>query len=61
MEEATSQEKSCCGKGKRCCGGKALAAAALLAVGALGGYFGGRHCAAARTSGAVAAPSNPSK
>ena len=39
------EDKGCCAKSKGC-GCKALAAAALLAVGGLGGYFCGRHCCA---------------
>ncbi|MBI2361815.1 MAG: hypothetical protein HYV15_00305 [Elusimicrobia bacterium] len=42
-QETKGEEKGCCTKGK-CCGGKTLAALALLAVGGLGGYFAGRHC-----------------
>lgn len=45
-QEAKQDEKAgagCCSKAK-CCGGKALAAALLLAVGGLGGYFCGRGC-----------------
>ena len=47
METQVNKEdgKECCGKGK-CCGAKALAAVALLAIGGLGGYFCGSHCAA---------------
>lgn len=44
----------CCDKAK-CCGGKALAALALLAIGGLGGYFCGRQCALKNTSAAVEA------
>ncbi len=43
MEELKEGEK-CCSKGK-CCGGKALLAVALLALGGIGGYFCGRGCA----------------
>lgn len=63
MEEQKADEKSeksCCGK-KGCCGCKALAAVALLAVGAVGGYLGGRHCAARQTPAAVNTPANPTK
>lgn len=35
--------QGCCTKAK-CCGGKALIAIALLAVGGVGGYFCGRSC-----------------
>lgn len=45
----------CCSKGK-CCGGKGLAAIALLAVGAFGGYFCARHCAVKDAPAAVVAP-----
>ena len=44
-EEKKEEGKSCgcpCGKSKCCC--KAFGAVALLVVGALGGYFAGRHC-----------------
>lgn len=49
--------KECCTKGK-CCGCKALAAIALLAVGGIGGYLCGRHCGATQctTPPAVQAP-----
>lgn len=43
-QEGKDGGKECCAKAK-CCGGKALAAIALLAVGGLGGYFCGRKCA----------------
>ncbi len=44
MEQGQATEKEgCCSKGK-CCGGKALAVVALLAVGGLGGLFCARHC-----------------
>ena len=43
----TNQEKDgakgCCSKAK-CCGGKTLAAIALLLAGTVGGYLCGRHC-----------------
>ena len=47
METQETQDggKECCSKGK-CCGGKGLAALALLLIGGAAGYFGGRHCAA---------------
>lgn len=35
--------KACCDKSK-CCGGKALAAIGLLALGGVGGFFAGRAC-----------------
>lgn len=50
--------KSCCAKGK-CCGGKALVAVALLAVGGLGGYFAGKCCALKHS--APAAVEQPAK
>ena len=53
-EEKKEDGKSCCcGKSKCCC--KAFAAVALLVVGALGGYFAGRHCSSCRMK-AEAAP-----
>lgn len=48
-------EGKCCSKG-RCCGCKALAAIALLALGAVGGFFAGRHCAATCAVPAASAP-----
>lgn len=42
-KDATKDGKACCDK-SRCCG-KALAAFALLAIGGLSGYIGGRYCA----------------
>jgi hypothetical protein len=44
-QEKTEDGKACCSKGK-CCGGKSLAALALLLIGGAGGYFCARHCAA---------------
>ena len=41
--QETKEGGKCCSKAA-CCGGKALAAVALLAVGGLGGYFCGRTC-----------------
>ncbi|MBI2787743.1 MAG: hypothetical protein HYX59_03585 [Elusimicrobia bacterium] len=48
--------KACCDKSK-CCGGKALAAIALLAIGATGGYLAGK-CGASKCAvpAAVEAP-----
>lgn len=43
QETKETGKEGCCSKGK-CCGGKALAAIALLAIGGLGGYFCGRGC-----------------
>lgn len=51
----TQEKGGCCATGKSCCG-KTLAAVALLAVGGLGGYFCGRHCAAKDAAAAAAAP-----
>lgn len=42
-KDAAKDGKACCAKS--CCG-KALTAFALLAIGGLGGYIGGRYCAA---------------
>lgn len=42
-ESKDGKDGSCCGR-KSCCGGKALAAIALLAVGAAGGYLCARGC-----------------
>ncbi|MDE2490099.1 MAG: hypothetical protein KGM24_04580 [Elusimicrobia bacterium] len=53
-EEKTEGGK-CCGGKKHCCGCKAVAAIVLLGVGALGGYFAGRHCATTAPA-AVSAP-----
>jgi len=44
-QEGKDGGKECCTKGA-CCGGKALIAFALLALGAVGGYFCGRNCTA---------------
>lgn len=58
MEEAKDGVKdgqACCDK-KKCCGGKALIALALLAVGATGGYFAARGCAMKCAPQAVSAP-----
>ncbi|MBI3550990.1 MAG: hypothetical protein HY077_00605 [Elusimicrobia bacterium] len=54
-QDKKDEGQGCCTKGK-CCGGKALAAVALLAVGGLGGYFCGRHCGAKDQPAAVSAP-----
>ena len=42
-KEGSEEGKGCCSKSK-CCGGKALAAIALLVAGTIGGYLCGRHC-----------------
>lgn len=61
-EEATkADEKGCCGTGKKCCGGKALAALALLLVGGVGGYLAGRHCKSCAVPPAAEAPAQPAK
>lgn len=53
-QETTGKDgKACCAKS--CCGGKALAALALLLAGGAAGYFCGRHCAI-KPEAAVAAP-----
>jgi hypothetical protein len=52
-QENKDEGKSCCTKGK-CCGGKALAALVLLAIGGVAGYFCGRHCATCPTKTAEA-------
>jgi hypothetical protein len=42
-QEAKGDEKGgCCSKASKCCGGKTLAALALLLVGGLGGFAVGR-------------------
>ncbi len=51
--------KACCSK--KCCGGKALAVLALLAVGATGGYVAGKCCAAKNATVTTAAPVQPAK
>ena len=47
MEENKKEDgqevKGCCSK-QKCCGGKALAAIALLVAGTIGGYLCGKHC-----------------
>lgn len=51
-----TDEKGCCSKSK-CCGGKALAAFALLALGGAGGYVAGKCCSAKHAApAAVEAP-----
>jgi len=48
--------KACCDKSK-CCGGKALAVFALLAVGSVGGYLAGKcHASKCAVPAAVEAP-----
>ena len=58
-QEAKEGEKGCCAKAKSCCGCKALAAVALLAVGGLGGFFCARHCCPVKTDAPVSAPAKP--
>lgn len=53
-------EKGCCAKTK-CCGGKTLAALALVLVGGLSGYFAGRNCGKVCPIGEAAAPQTPAK
>jgi hypothetical protein len=54
-------ETGCCSKAK-CCGGKALAAIGLLAIGGLGGYLCGHRCGLKQASApAVSAPASPTK
>ena len=55
-EKDVKDGKGCCDKSK-CCGGKALAAFAVLAIGGAGGYVAGKCCAAKSAApAAVAAP-----
>ena len=58
MDQNEAKESACCAKGK-CCGGKALAAIALLAIGGAGGYLCGRQCAIKDAPAAVSAPAAP--
>ena len=58
-QEKTGDEKGCCSKSK-CCGGKGLAALALLLVGGVAGYFGGKCCTAKHAS-ATAPVESPAK
>lgn len=55
-QEKKDEGASCCGKSK-CCGGKALAAVGLIALGGIGGYFAGK-CRASKCAvpAAVEAP-----
>lgn len=55
MENKEEGKGACCDKAK-CCGGKALAAIGLLAIGGLGGYFCGRQCPVKNAPSAVEAP-----
>lgn len=58
MENQDKKEegKACCDKSK-CCGGKALAAFALLALGGAGGYLAGKcHASKCAMPAAVEAP-----
>ena len=58
-QEGKEAEKGCCKKGSCCCGGKALAALALVLVGGLGGYCVAKHCASTSSVPAVSAPAKP--
>lgn len=61
MENQEKDGKACCDKSK-CCGGKALAAVALLAVGGIGGYLASRCCKNKTDApAAAAAPAQPAK
>ena len=61
MENQEKDGKACCDKSK-CCGGKALAAFALLAIGGAGGYLAGK-CGASKCAvpAAVSAPAQLAK
>ncbi|MDE2291541.1 MAG: hypothetical protein KGL53_05615 [Elusimicrobia bacterium] len=54
-ETETKDGKGCCSKGK-CCGGKGLAALALLLLGGLGGWAAATHCCAKPAAPAAQAP-----
>ncbi|TBR23168.1 hypothetical protein EPO15_06565 [bacterium] len=59
-QETKGDEKGgCCSTKAKCCGGKTLAALALLLVGSVGGYFAGRHCGKVCPVGEAAAPAAP--
>lgn len=61
MENESKDGKGCCDKSK-CCGGKALVALALLAIGGAGGYVAGKCCAKKSAApAAVEAPAQPAK
>ncbi|MBI2387033.1 MAG: hypothetical protein HYV14_13655 [Elusimicrobia bacterium] len=60
MENQEKDEKACCDKSK-CCGGKALAAFALLAIGATGGYLAGKCCTAKTAAPAAVEAPAPAK
>ena len=53
-EKDVKDGKGCCDKSK-CCGGKALAAFALLAIGGAGGYVAGKGGAATAAAPAAVA------
>ncbi|TPW20656.1 MAG: hypothetical protein FD126_1471 [Elusimicrobia bacterium] len=54
-DEKVDEKGGCCSKAK-CCGGKTLAALALLLVGGFGGYFAGRSCGKVCPVSQTAAP-----
>ena len=55
-QENKEAEQGCCKKGKCGCGGKALAALALLLVGGLGGYCAAKHCGSKNAAPGVSTP-----
>lgn len=60
QETKAGEKGGCCDKSK-CCGGKALAALALLLVGGFGGYFAGRNCGKVCPVSQAAAPAAPTQ
>lgn len=42
QDTKVEEKGGCCSKASKCCGGKAVAALALLLVGGLGGFAAGR-------------------
>lgn len=60
MENQEKDGKACCGK-EKCCGGKALAAIALLAIGGAGGYLAGKCCKAKCAAPAAVEAPAPAK
>lgn len=46
QEPKATEKEGCCSKASKCCGGKSLAALALVLIGGLGGYAAARHCGA---------------
>lgn len=55
-QETKGDEKGCCSTKAKCCGGKTLAALALLLVGGLGGFAAGRCAKSCDVQAAPAAP-----